>query len=134
MFDVVIIGCGIVGAAAAYELSRYRLNIAVIEKENDVSNAVSKANSGIIHAGYDPEPGSLMAKLNVEGAYLASQICKDLDVPYRRCGSLVVAFDERETEILNMLLERGKKNGVPSLEIWDAEKLREQEPNLNKDA
>ena len=86
MFDVAIIGCGIVGAAAAYELSKYRLSVAVLEKENDVSDGTTKANSAILHAGYDPRPGTLMAALNVEGVRLAKELCQKLDVPYRACG------------------------------------------------
>ena len=82
MLDVAVIGCGITGAAAAYELSKYELKIAVFERENDVSEGTTKANSAILHAGYDPKPGTLMAKTNVEGVRLAEQICRDLDVPY----------------------------------------------------
>ena len=93
MYDVVIIGCGVVGAAAAYELARYDLKVAVLEAENDVATGSSKANSAILHTGYDPRPGSLMAKLNVEGNRLAFEIAHRLNVPVERCGSLVVAFN-----------------------------------------
>ena len=113
MYDVVIIGCGVIGAAAAYELSRYDLKIAVLESENDVATGSSKANSAILHAGYDPKPGTLMAKLNVEGNELAFRIAEKLHVPAERCGSLVVAFDEKDEEHLNELYRRGIENGVP---------------------
>ena len=91
MFDVILIGCGITGAATAYELSKYRLSVAVLERENDVACGATKANSAILHAGYDPEPGSLMARCNVRGAALARELCRKLDVPYRPTGSLVIA-------------------------------------------
>ena len=83
MLDVAIIGCGVIGAASAYELSHYRLQTAVFEAENDVADCTTKANSAILHAGYDPEPGTRMARLNVEGSALAKEICARLDVPYR---------------------------------------------------
>ena len=89
MLDVAIIGCGVVGAAAAYELSHYPLHTAIFEAENDVADCTTKANSAILHAGYDPEPGTRMARLNVEGVALAKEICARLDVPYLQCGSLV---------------------------------------------
>ena len=96
MFDVILIGCGITGAATAYELSKYRLSVAVLERENDVACGATKANSAILHAGYDPEPGSLMARCNVRGAALARELCRKLDVPYRPTGSLVIAFHAGE--------------------------------------
>lgn len=131
MYDVLIIGCGIVGAAAAYELSRYRLRIAILEKENDVAMATTKANSAILHAGYDPRPGTLMARLNIEGARLAKTICGALDVPYEPIGSLVLAFSEEEQSILKELLHRGEANGVPDLALLDADAVRKLEPNVN---
>lgn len=134
MFDVLIIGCGIVGAAAAYELSRHRLRIAVLEEKNDVAAGTTKANSAILHAGYDPLPGTLMARLNVEGARLAEELCTALDVPYRKTGSLVLAFSREEESLLEELLRRGQANGVPGLEILSQEKLRLREPNANPEA
>lgn len=133
MYDVVIIGCGVIGAAAAYELSRYDLKIAVLESENDVATGSSKANSAILHAGYDPKPGTLMAKLNVEGNELAFRIAEKLHVPAERCGSLVVAFDEKDEEHLNELYRRGIENGVPGLSIISGDKARELEPNLSEE-
>lgn len=128
MLDVAVIGCGIVGAAAAYTLSRYELSVAVLEKENDVADATTKANSAILHAGYDPQPGTCMARLNVEGALLAKQLCASLDVPYKAVGSLVLAFGEEDEQTLRTLYERGIANGVPGLELWDAGQVRAREP------
>ena len=104
MLDVAIIGCGVIGAASAYELSHYRLQTAVFEAENDVADCTTKANSAILHAGYDPEPGTQMARLNVEGSALAKEICARLDVPYRQCGSLVLALSPEELPHLQKLL------------------------------
>jgi L-2-hydroxyglutarate oxidase LhgO len=94
MFDVAIIGCGVVGAATAFMLSQRECSVVVLEKENDVATGATRANSAIIHAGYDPEPGTKMARLNVRGVELAQKLCKELDVPYIQNGSLVLAFDE----------------------------------------
>ena len=129
--DVIIIGCGVTGAAAAYMLSRYQLNVAVLEAENDVAVCTSKANSAIVHAGYDPEPGTLMAKLNVEGNRMVGEIAEQLNVPFSRCGSFVIAFSESEMEHLKKLYERGVKNGVPDLALLDREETLREEPNLS---
>lgn len=131
MYDVIIIGCGITGAAAAFHLSKYKLSICVLEGANDVSCGTTKANSAILHAGYDPEPGTLMARLNVRGAELAAQLCGALDVPYRRCGSFVAAFTEEDEHTLQTLLRRGQANGVSGLEILTGEEARSLEPNLS---
>jgi len=131
MVDIVIIGCGIVGAAAAYEFSKYELRVAVLEKENDVAVATTKANSAIIHAGYDPKPGTLMAKLNVEGAMLAKELCEALDVPHKQCGALVLAFSPQEIATLESLMQNGKTNGVRGLCILDKTQVLELEPNLS---
>ena len=130
MYDVLIIGCGVTGAAAAYELSRYQLKVCILEAANDVAMGASKANSAIIHAGYDPAPGTLMAKLNVEGCAMAEELCKKLDVPYAKVGSMVVAFTEADEAHIQKLYERGVANGVPDLAIIDGEAARELEPNL----
>jgi len=131
MRDVVIVGCGIVGAAAAYELSKYKLSVTVLEKENDVAAGATKANSAIIHAGYDPQAGSLMAKLNVRGAELAKELCKNLDIPHNQCGAMVLAFSPKEKVVLEELLQNGNTNGVPELKILSKEQCLELEPNLN---
>ena len=114
MYDVAIIGCGVIGAAAAYALSQYKLDVVMLEKENDVAMGASRANSAIIHAGYDPKPGTLMAKLNVEGNAMTEALCRALSVPFRRVGSLVIAFSEAEMETLRALYRRGVENGVTS--------------------
>ncbi len=129
--DVAVIGCGIVGAAVAYELARYDAAVEVIEKENDVSMGTTRANSAILHAGYDPLPGTLMARLNVEGLGLAKKICAELNVPFLECGSLVVAFTEEETKELQKLYERGLRNGVKGMRVLSKEEALQLEPNLN---
>ncbi len=130
MYDVAIIGCGVIGAATAYELSRYQLRVLILEKENDVAMGTSRANSAIIHAGYDAPTGTAMARLNVEGNALAGRIAEALDVPFKRIGSLVAAFDARDMETIHMLYERGVANGVPELALLDAEKTRQMEPEI----
>ena len=120
MLDVAIIGCGVVGAAAAYELSHYPLYVAVLEAENDVADGTTKANSAILHAGYDPEPGTQMARLNVQGVALAKEICARLDVPYRQCGSLVLALSQAELPHLQKLYANGVANGVPGIRLLTA--------------
>ena len=134
MYDILIIGCGVSGASCAYMLSKYDLKIAVVDKSNDVANGTTKANSAIIHAGYDPAPGTLMARTNVRGTELAKEIAKNLDVPCINCGSLVLAFDEADLEHVKKLYDRGCQNGVPGLEILDAEKLHEIEPEISAEA
>ncbi len=131
MYDVIIIGCGITGAATAFELSRYRLKVAVVERENDVAIGTTKANSAILHAGYDPMPGSLMARLNVRGVELARTLCEKLDVPYVPCGSMVLAFSQQEKPHLEELYRRGQANGVPGLALLTGDEARELEPNLS---
>lgn len=131
MYDVLIIGCGITGAAAACHLSRYQLKLAVLERENDVADGTTKANSAILHAGYDPEPGTLMARLNVRGAALAKELCAKLDVPYRQCGSFVLAFSPEEENTLHTLYQRGRDNGVAGLEILTGDQARAMDPNLS---
>ena len=128
-YDIAVIGCGIAGASIAFELSKYDLKVAVFEKENDVSCGTTKANSAIMHAGFDNEPGTLMAKLNVEGSKLAEKLCADLSVLYKKIGSLILSFDEDIK--LNNLYERGLKNGVPGLEIWNRDRIFKNELNLN---
>ncbi|MGL4525255.1 MAG: NAD(P)/FAD-dependent oxidoreductase, partial [Spirochaetia bacterium] len=132
MYDVVVIGGGICGASIARELSRYGLKVLVVEKENDVASGTTKANSGIVHAGYDPEPGTLMAKYNVEGNKLVEQICKELDVPYKKIGSLVLAFSEEDIEHIQKLYERGIQNGVPDLQVLSATEVCAKEPYINQ--
>lgn len=133
MYDIMIIGAGVSGCACARELSRYRLNICVLEKEEDVCCGTSKANSAIIHAGFDAESGSLMAELNVRGNDLMDQLSRDLDIPFRRIGSLVICRSEEELPGLQALLERGRKNGVPDLSILSRDEVKAMEPNITDD-
>ena len=133
-YDVAVIGAGVIGSLIARELSRYNLRIALVDKCNDMAMGTSKANSAIVHAGFDAKPGSLKAKFNVEGTALMPEICRTLGVPFKPVGSLVVAFSDEEVETLGELLERGNTNGVPGLEIYDREKLREAEPCISDEA
>ncbi|WP_394968534.1 NAD(P)/FAD-dependent oxidoreductase [Candidatus Allofournierella merdipullorum] len=133
MYDVVIIGCGVVGASAAYELARYKLRVAVLEAAADIAAGTTKANSAIIHAGYDPEPGTLMARLNVEGNRLTGEICEKLQVPFKRVGSLVVAFSPEQLPTLRALYDRGCKNGVPGLRLLSGGEARAMEPGLSEE-
>jgi glycerol-3-phosphate dehydrogenase len=131
LYDVVIIGAGITGSAAAYELSRYRLSVAVLERENDAAAGVTKANTGIIHAGYDPKPGTFMAWSNVEGNRLARELCLKLDVPHSPCGSLVISLSPEDDQHLKLLYDRGIQNGVEGLERLSAAEVLAAEPNIN---
>lgn len=131
MFDVAIIGCGVIGAATAFELSKRRINCVVLEKENDVAMGATRANSAIIHAGYDPAPGTLMARMNVEGNRITEQLCKDLSVPFSRIGSLVLAFSVEEMQTIDELFHRGNANGVPGLEVISGKRVREMEPEAS---
>ena len=132
MYDIIIIGAGVSGCAAARELARYKANICVIEKEEDVCAGTSKANSAIVHAGYDAPPGSLMAKLNVLGNQMMETVSKELDFEFKRIGSLVVCMNEKDTYKLEELMERGKKNGVKDLRMIDAKEAHQIEPNLSE--
>ena len=134
MYDVIIIGAGVSGAAVARELSRYKVNACVIEKEEDVCCGTSKANSAIVHAGYDAATGSLMAKLNVRGNQMMEQLSKDLDFPFKKNGSLVVCLHEEDMPKLQALYDRGVANGVQELRILNREELRAMEPNISDDA
>ena len=134
MCDVAIIGCGVVGASVAYQLSRYNIKTVVLEAQNDISTGTTKANSGIVHAGYDPKPGTLMAKLNIEGAQMIRELAPVLDVPYKQIGSLVLAFSEEEINTLRELLARGIANGVQELRIIDQQELRAMEPEISENA
>ena len=134
MYDITIIGAGIIGTFVARQLSKYDLKVLLLDKDNDVSNGTTKANSAIVHAGYDAEPGSLKARFNVEGNKIMEEICKELDVPFKRIGSLVVAFCEEEMETIENIYEKGLKNGVPDLRIVLKEELFQMEPNLNPES
>lgn len=133
MYDMTIIGAGISGSSLAYELTKYDLKVCVLEAENDVAVKTTKANSAILHAGYDPKPGSLNAKLNVEGSFLAKEICRKLDIPRKQLGSLVVAFSEEDLETVKDLYNRGVENGVPDIQMLSKEETLAKEPHLNQD-
>lgn len=134
MFDVIVIGGGVVGGLILRELTKYQLNVCLLEKEGDVSMGESKANSGIAHAGFDAPVGSLKAKFNVVGNQMMESICAELGVKFRRNGSLVVAFSEEEFQTLNELNARGEQNGVKGLEIVDQARLRSMEKNISEEA
>ena len=134
MYDVIIIGAGVTGSATARELSRYNVKACVIEKEDDVCCGTSKANSGIVHAGFDAKPGSLKAKFNVEGAKNMEALSKELDFTYRNTGAVVVCTDSEDLHKLEALKQQGIENGVEDLEIiTDRDRIAEMEPNLNQD-
>lgn len=134
MYDVIIIGAGVTGCAVARYLSRYRGSALVLERAEDVCCGTSKANSAIIHAGFDAAHGSLMAKMNVQGSRMLPELAKELDFPFRKNGSLVVCMSEEDMPRLRALYENGVKNGVEGLEIVDAQRLHELEPNVSKNA
>lgn len=132
MYDVLIIGCGIVGSAVAYELSKYQLSVGILEKYNDVANGATKANSAILHAGFDPHPGTEMARLNTLGIKLAKEICDKLDVERRDMPSFVLAFSEEEMETVHSLYNRGVANGV-NVKVLTGDEVREMEPEISKE-
>ena len=134
MYDAVIIGGGAVGCAVARYLSRYRLDICLVERGEDVCVGTSKANSAICHAGFDAPAGSAKARFNVEGSRMMEGLSRELDFPYRRCGSLVLCFDEAELPHLWELLDRGVQNGVEGLEILDKAALHALEPAVSDKA
>ena len=131
MYDVLIVGAGVIGSAIARELSAYSLSVAVAEKENDVAMGTSKANSGIVHAGFDAKTGTNKAIYNVLGARMFPKLAEELDFPYRKNGALVLCFEESGVSKLNELLEQGKRNGVSGLSIINGDEVRKMEPNVS---
>lgn len=131
MYDVILIGCGIIGAATAYTLSQYTASVLILEAENDIATGTTRANSAILHAGYDPAPGTHMARLNVQGSAMAKDLCAALDVPYRQIGSLVLALRESEMHCLHKLYQQGIANGVPGMRMLDAEQLHRMERRIH---
>ena len=134
MYDVIIVGAGVVGCAIARELSRYSLKLCVVEKSEDVCTGTSKANSAIVHAGFDALPGSRKARFNVEGSRMVEGLSHTLDFSYRRNGALVLCFDEADRVHLQELYDRGIANGVEGLEILEKEALRAMEPAVTQEA
>jgi glycerol-3-phosphate dehydrogenase len=133
MYDVAIIGAGVVGSSIFRELTKYNLKVVVLEKERDVSMGSSKANSAIVHAGYDPKEGTLTAKYNVLGNQMFEELCTELSVPFKRNGSLIIAFDDEDLNTVKALYDNGTKLGVKDLKILNKEEVLELEPNLSEE-
>ncbi|MDU4119155.1 MAG: NAD(P)/FAD-dependent oxidoreductase [Clostridium perfringens] len=133
MRDIILIGAGVVGCSIARELSKYNLDVLVVEKNSDVSEGVSKGNSGIVHAGYNEKIGTLKAKLNIEGNKIFDDLSRDLQFPFKRNGAFILAFSDEEMKTLESLKENGEKLGVEGLEILTREEALNIEPNLNKE-
>lgn len=133
MKDIIVIGAGVVGCSIARELSKYSLDVLVVEKNSDVSEGVSKGNSGIVHAGYNEKIGTLKAKLNIEGNKMFDDLSRDLQFPFKRNGAFILAFKDEEMKTLESLKENGEKLGVEGLEILTRKEALNIEPNLNKE-
>lgn len=133
MYDVVIIGAGVIGCSIARELSKFNLKTIVIEKETDVASGTTKANSAIVHAGFDAKPDKLKGKLNAKGNLLFDKLSEELDFPFKRNGSFVLCFDKNDLYKLEKLKEQGIANGVPNIEILDGDKVREMEPKISEE-
>ena len=131
-YDVLIAGAGVTGAMVARELSRYQLSVCLLEKENDVACGASKANSGIVHGGFDPEPDTLKGKLNVAGVPLLYEAAEMLHVPHKHNGSMVCAFGAEEEPAIDALYKRGLENGVKEMSVISGEEARKIEPNLSE--
>ena len=132
IYDVIIVGAGVIGGMLARELSKFQLSVCLLEKENDVATGATKANSGIVHGGYDPVPGTLKAKLNATGVEMLFHAAEELHVPIKRNGSMVCAFGtEAEHELLDELYDQGQRNGIPGLKILTGDEARALEPNLS---
>lgn len=134
MYDIIIIGAGVIGCSVARELSKYNLNICVLEKASDVAEGTTKANSAIIHGGHDAKSGTLKAKLNVQGNAMFDKLSEELDFPFKRNGALVLCFNEKDKLKLENLFAQGKNNGVPNLRIINKEELKALEPNISDEA
>ena len=131
-YDIVVIGAGVVGGMIARRLARYNKSLCILDKESDVAMGATKANSAIVHAGFDAKEGSLKAKLNVRGSVLMPEVTKELGVKYKNNEALVVAFENERAEV-ESIYERGIRNGVPGLRIVEKDELRDIEPNINPD-
>ncbi len=133
MEDVVVIGAGIAGSYVTRELMKYDLSVVLVDKENDVANQTTMANSAIVHAGYDAKPGSQKSYYNVRGNPMFDQVCQEMDVPFKRIGSLVVAFDEEDKVMLKKLHDQGLEAGIKEMSLIDGDEVRRLEPNLSQD-
>ena len=134
MYDIAVIGAGVVGGMIARTLSAYNLKICILEKAHDVAMGASSANSAIVHAGFDAKEGSLKAKLNVRGSEMMEKVCSDLGVKYKNNGSLVIGFTEEDAQTIQSLYVRGVANGVRNLKVLDSEELHKLEPNVSQNA
>jgi len=130
-YDVIIIGAGVTGCAAAYELAKTSLSILVLEKEADAAFGISSRNSGVVHSGIHYKPGTLRARFNVEGNHMMEELCEHLRVPFTRTGKLTAAADDTETEQLEVLMEQGNANGVPGLQILDHAGMSRLQPGIS---
>ncbi len=133
MRDIIIIGSGIIGSSVARELSKYKADILVLEKNNDVATGTTKANSGIVHQGFDAKPGTVKAKFNALGCKMYPKLAEELEFPYIKNGAFVLSFTDEGKKDLEELYDRGIKNGCPNMEIIDGDKVREIEPNVSKE-
>ncbi len=131
MYDVAVIGAGVVGGMIARELSAYNLKICILEKTNDVAMGATKANSAIVHAGFDAKPGSLKAKLNVKGSEMMEKVADELGVKYKRNGSLVIGFNDEDMETVKALKKRGDENGVAGLKVIEKDEIKKLEPSVS---
>lgn len=133
MFDCVVIGAGVVGGFVARELTKYKLSVCIVEREGDVAMGATRANSAIVHAGFDAKEGTLKAKFNVLGSEMMESVCAQLGVKYKRNGSLVVGFNDEDAATLHSLIERGRTNGVKGLSFLNRDELVKLEPNIGTD-
>jgi len=134
IFDVAVIGGGVIGGMIARKLASYKLNICIIEKDSDVAMGATRANSAIVHAGFDAKEGSLKAKMNVRGSCLMENVARELGVKYKRNGSLVIGFSEEDRVALEALCQRGITNGVDGVRVVDRDELKALEPNISDNA
>ncbi len=132
MYDIAVIGCGVVGAMIARTLMKYNVSVCVLEKANDVAMGATKANSAIVHAGFDAKEDSLKAKLNVAGSKMMKQITDELGVKYKKNGSLVIGFNDDDLKVLTELFDRGQYNGVEGMRIMNAKQIYLLEPNISR--
>ena len=133
MIDILIIGGGVIGSSIARELSKYKANIILLEKANDVSCGASKANSGIVHGGFDAKPNTKKAKYNVLGNQMFEQVSKELDFPYINNQAYVLGFSDESKEVIEKLYHQGIQNGVLDLSILNGDEVRSEEPYISKE-
>ena len=133
MFEFAVVGAGVIGGMVARELTKYTDSVCILEKGSDVALGATRANSAIVHAGYDAKEGSLKARMNVRGSKMMAEVCRHLGVKYKNNGSLVVGFNEEDEKTLTELCERGKTNGVDGVRVIYREELLGLEPNIGDD-